>query len=119
MRTIAIVNNEYHLRASLRIAFEAEGFEVREYANTQDALEVCDNPVDLALLDKTNPPLGGIELFRRIRKRHSMPIIFLSAWATEVREELERAGPRVAQGYIDTPFSQREAIELVRTVLNM
>jgi DNA-binding response OmpR family regulator len=34
---------------------------------------------DLALLDKTNPPLGGVELFKRLRARHRMPIIFLSA----------------------------------------
>ena len=116
MPTIAIVNNERNIRTSFRMYFEAEGFTVVEYPDTESALELCDNPVDIALLDKTNPPLGGIELFKRIRKRHGMPIIFLSAWETEVREELEKTARR-ADGYIDIPCSQRDVLKHITAVL--
>jgi len=78
--TIAIVNNERNIRTWLRLAFSAEGFKVLEYADTATALELLEDPADLALIDKTNPPLGGVELFKRLRARHRMPVIFLSVW---------------------------------------
>jgi DNA-binding response OmpR family regulator len=116
MQTIAVVNNEKMLRMSLRVALENEGYQVREYANTQDALELCDGHADLALLDKTNPPFDGIMLYKRIRLFHGMPIIILSAWASEVQEELIRCR-RPAQAAIDIPASQREIITTIKAVL--
>ncbi len=63
MPSIAIVNNEDWLRDFLARALKAEGYAVRTYANTADALTLCEQPADLAILDRTNPPLGGVELF--------------------------------------------------------
>jgi len=114
--TIAIVNNERNIVTSLRMAFEAEGFRVRGYADTASALQLIDDPADLALIDKTNPPLGGIELFKRLRARHRMPVIFLSAWAEELEEE-HKGTDLQAEGYIPTPFSQRLVISCVRDLL--
>jgi two-component system response regulator ChvI len=114
--TIAIVNNDRNILRSLQMFLEAEQFEVRTYSNTADALDLLEIPADLALIDKTNPPLGGLELFRRIRTRHSMPVIFLSAWAEEIAEEL--CGTELeADDYITTPFSQRHVIERIGKVL--
>jgi len=114
--TIAVVNNEQHILTSLRMCLEAQQFKVRTYANTADALELLENPADLALIDKTNPPLGGIELYRRIRARHSMPVIFLSTWAEEIEEELCGTGLE-AEDYISLPFSQMHVVERIRDVL--
>lgn len=104
--TIAIVNNERNIVTSLRMALEAEGFRVRGYPDTAEALALLEDPADLALLDKTNPPLGGIELFKRLRAQHRMPVIFLSAWAEELEQE-HNGTALEAEGYIPTPFSQR------------
>lgn len=114
--TVAIVNNERNIRTSLRMAFEAEGFHVRCYADTASALALLDDPADLALLDKTNPPLGGLELFKRLRARHAMPVIFLSAWAEELEDD-HKGTELEAEGYHPTPFSQRSVIAMVRGVL--
>ncbi|MBS0251531.1 response regulator [Hyphomicrobium sp. B1] len=114
--TLAIVNDERNIVTSLRMAFEAEGFRVRGYADTASALQLINDPADLALLDKTNPPLGGIELFKRIRARHRMPVIFLSAWAEELEEEFKGTALQ-AEGYLATPFSQRSVISCVRDIL--
>ncbi|MBS0234247.1 MAG: response regulator [Proteobacteria bacterium] len=114
--TIAIVNNERNIVTSLRMALEAEGFKVRGYADTASALALLGDPADLAFLDKTNPPLGGVELFKRLRARHRMPVIFLSAWAEELEEE-HKGTDLEAEGYIPTPFSQRLVIAHVREVL--
>ena len=114
--SVAIVNNERIIATSLRMALEAEGFLVRTYADTASALGLIDDPADIALLDKTNPPLGGIELFRRLRSAHSMPVIFLSAWAEELQDELEGTEFR-AEEYISLPFSQRMVIARVSELL--
>lgn len=115
--TIAIVNNEHGICISLRMLFEAEGFRVRCYGDTATALALLDDPADLALLDKTNPPLGGVELFRRLRARHKMPVIFLSAWSEEL-EQQHKGTELEAEGYHPTPFSHRSIIAAVRQVLH-
>lgn len=114
--TLAIVNDERNIVTSLRMVFEAEGFRVRGYADTVSALQLIDDPADVALLDKANPPLGGIELFKRIRARHRMPVIFLSAWAEELEEEYKGTALQ-AEGYLATPFSQRLVVSCVRDIL--
>lgn len=114
--TIAVVNDERNIRQSLRWEFERQGYQVRLFASTADALDLIDNPADLALLDYMNPPLGGIELFRRLRRRHRMPVIFLSAWATEVSEMLAAEGLS-AEGYVDQPYTVRGLLSEVRAAL--
>lgn len=114
--TVAIVNNERNILISLRMALEAEGFRVRCYADTASALALLDDPADLAFIDKTNPPLGGIELFRRLRARHAMPVLFLSAWSEELEEEY-KGTELEAEGYIPIPFSQRSIIAQAKQLL--
>lgn len=116
--TIAIVNDERNILTSLRMAFDAEGYRVRCFADTASALQLLDDPADLAFIDKTNPPLGGIELFRRLRARHRMPIVFLSAWSEDL-EIAHRGGDLEADGYIETPFSHRRIIQFTRDILRL
>ncbi len=117
MQSIAIVNNERNLTHMLTDHLKSAGYAVRVYHRTDEALDaLIAAPADLAFLDKTNPPLGGIELFRRLRQRTTMPVVFLSAWASEVRDELAGSGLE-AEGYIDLPFTFGEVRTVVRTVL--
>jgi len=78
MSTIAVVNNEESTRRFIRETLRKEGYRVREYADTHSAQELLDLPADLAILDRTNSPLTGPELFRLIRQRWSMPVVFIS-----------------------------------------
>lgn len=114
--TIALVNNDSCLTARLQTLLKREQFQVRTYVNTFDALDLIENPADLAVIDKTNPPLGGLELYRCIRARHQMPVIFMSAWAEELEHTLRGTGME-AQGYIPMPISQTAVIALVRKAL--
>jgi DNA-binding response OmpR family regulator len=116
MPTIAIVNDETSIRQQLRREFEQEGYTVIEYVKSSDALQLCEHPVDLAIIDGHNPPLGGVELFKRIREHNAMRVIFLSAGASEIKEEL-RAQDMDAFGYFDLPCSFREIVFKVSVVL--
>jgi DNA-binding response OmpR family regulator len=53
---------------------------------------------------------------RQLRRVSDVPVIFLSAWAQELREQL--CGTELeAQGYIDLPFSAAELVQRVKLVL--
>ena len=100
MLTIAIVNDCRNLRQSIALHLQNEGFAVREFRDTQSALVLSDTPAGVPPIDRNNPPFDGIMLYRRIRTFHGMPVIILSAWATEVQQELIKCR-RPAEAAID------------------
>lgn len=117
-RTVAVVNDDDALVQLLRFNLEREGYAVRAFTNTDDALELVQVPADLALIDRTNRPLDGVELYARLRKSTGMPVMFLSAWAASVPDELNHLGLPPAQGYIQCPFALKEVLESVRKVFD-
>lgn len=114
--TIVLVDDDRNILASISMALEAEGFKVRTYTDSTQALDgLSRDPADLAVLDIKMPRLDGIELLSRLRKKSELPVIFLTSKDEEVDELL---GLRVgADDYIRKPFSQRLLIERIRAVL--
>lgn len=117
MPCIAIVNDERPLAKMLAWNLRADGHEVRCYHRSDLALHaLLQRPADLALIDGTNPPLGGIELFRRLRRHTPMPVVFVSAWAPEIETKLA-GGDLEAEDYIQCPFSLAELRARIAAVL--
>ncbi|HUZ72179.1 MAG TPA: response regulator transcription factor [Stellaceae bacterium] len=114
--TIALVDDDRNILASVSMALEAEGFAVRCYADGAEALRgLAQQPVDLAILDIKMPRMDGMELLSHLRKDSAMPVIFLTSKDDEVDEVL---GLRMgADDYIKKPFSQRLLIERIRALL--
>ncbi|GHU05490.1 DNA-binding response regulator [Alphaproteobacteria bacterium] len=115
-QTIALVDDDRNITASVSIALEAEGFKVRIYGDGEEALRgISLQPVDLAVLDIKMPRMDGIELLQRLRRISEVPVIFLTSKDDEVDEVL---GLRMgADDYIKKPFSQRLLIERIRALL--
>ena len=115
-RTIALVDDDRNILASVSMALEAEGFAVRTYSDGDEAWRgLTAQPADLAILDIKMPRVDGMELLARLRKTSSIPVIFLTSKDDEVDEVL---GLRMgADDYITKPFSQRLLIERIRTLL--
>lgn len=110
---VALVDDERNILTALGMALEAEGFHVRTYGDTASALEaLAAEPADVALLDYTNRPFNGLELFRRLRKLSDMPMIFLSAHA-DMLADFDVG----ADDYIAKPFSVRLVVGRIRAVL--
>ncbi len=116
MHTIALVDDDRNILASVSIALEAEGFRVRTYADGQEALRALTiRPADLVVLDIKMPRLDGMELLNRLRRTSEVPVIFLTSKDDEIEEVL---GLKMgADDYIRKPFSQRLLIERIRTLL--
>lgn len=114
--TIALVDDDQNILASVSMALEAEGFAVATYTDGEEGLKgITANPPDLAVLDIKMPRMDGMEVLSRLREKSSLPVIFLTSKDDEIDEVL---GLRMgADDYITKPFSQRLLIERIRSLL--
>ena len=87
--TIALVDDDRNILTSISMALENEGLKVQTYIDAENALiGISRNPPDLAVIDIKMPRMDGEELFRRLRKKITIPIIFLTSKDEEVDELL-------------------------------
>ena len=88
-QTIALVDDDRNILTSLSIALEKEGFNVQTYIDGESALVgLSRTPPDLAVIDIKMPKMDGEELLKKLRKKTSMPVIFLTSKDDEVDELL-------------------------------
>ncbi|MFO1241527.1 MAG: response regulator transcription factor [Sphingomonadaceae bacterium] len=114
--TIALVDDDRNILASVSIALQSEGFRTRLYPDGESALKALTaNPADLGIFDIKMPRMDGLELLKKLRERVQMPVIFLTSKDDEIDEELGFATG--ADDYVAKPFSQRLLIARVRAVL--
>jgi two-component system response regulator ChvI len=116
MATIALVDDDKNILASVTMLLEQEGYHVRSYTDGASALSaITSAPPDLAILDIKMPRMDGMEVLRRVRQTSEMPVIFLTSKDEEIDELMGlNAG---ADDYIRKPFSQRLLLERVKAVL--
>jgi DNA-binding response OmpR family regulator len=113
---ILVVDDELEIVKVVRAYLEQSGFRVITASDGQQALAVFrhEQP-DLIVLDLNLPQLGGLDVCRAIRRDSNVPIIMLTA---RVEETDRLIGLEIgADDYITKPFSPREVVARVRTVL--
>ena len=113
---ILIVEDEPGIADTLSYALRTEGFEPLCCATGEAALQqVAQQLPALVILDVGLPDINGFELFKRIRERADVPVVFLTARSDEIDRVvgLELG----ADDYVAKPFSPRELVARVRTVL--
>ncbi len=114
--TIALVDDDRNILASVSIALHAEGFLTRLYTDGAQALAALrDNRADLGVFDIKMPRMDGLELLRALRALNDMPVIFLTSKDDEADEAVGLL--EGADDYITKPFSQRLLIARIRAVL--
>ncbi|MGH6609819.1 MAG: two-component system response regulator CreB [Burkholderiaceae bacterium] len=113
---ILVVEDEPAIADTIVYALTSDGFEPHWCATGGAALEAArSGNFALAVLDVGLPDINGFELFKQLQQRAEMPAIFLTARSTEIDRVvgLELG----ADDYIAKPFSPRELVARVRTVL--
>ena len=117
--TILIVDDEAAIRDMVVITLDLAGFSSISASDAREAhISVIDNKPDLVLLDWMLPGGSGIELARRLRRDEitsSLPIIMLTAKATE--DNKVQGLSEGVDDYIIKPFSPRELVARIKTVL--
>lgn len=114
--TILIVEDESSVAEAIAYTLAREGFETATASDGREALDAFEeNPPSLVILDLMLPGLSGWQLFTAFRKQRDVPIIMLTA---RIEEADRVAGLEMgADDYVPKPFSMRELVARVRTVL--
>ncbi|MEA3399915.1 MAG: response regulator transcription factor [Armatimonadota bacterium] len=115
-QSILIVEDESSVAEAIAYTLAQEGFETEIAADGREALDAFEEtPPSLVILDLMLPGLSGWQLFTAFRRQRDVPIIMLTART----EEADRvAGLEMgADDYVPKPFSMRELVARVRTVL--
>jgi DNA-binding response OmpR family regulator len=114
--TILLVEDDPALRTLTTRALQENGYVVRPCATAPEMWRAMEaGPVDLVLLDIMLPGTSGIDLCRALRRESEVPIIFISAKASETDRVI---GLELgADDYLPKPFGTRELIARVRAVL--
>ena len=114
--SIAIVDDEPLIQATLMNYFEKAGFQVRAADSVDGLRRLMDREkIDFVLLDICLPDGDGLALMRDIRANSAVPVILITGRA----EEADRViGLELgADDYVTKPFSAREVLARVNAVL--
>ncbi len=114
MKPIAlIIDDEVQIRRLLRVALEAENYQVDEVETGQQGLaEVASHRPAVILLDLGLPDLDGIEVLKRLREWSEAPVVILSVRDDEVGKVA--ALDAGADDYVTKPFSTAELLARLR-----
>lgn len=115
---ILVVDDEQAICYVLKLNLEMEGFSIDTACSAEEALKMKLERYDLFLLDVMMEQMSGFELAKVIRGRQelkSVPIIFCTAKDTE--DDLLEGFDSGADDYIRKPFSMRELVARVKSVL--
>ncbi|QTD45471.1 two-component system response regulator CreB [Ottowia testudinis] len=116
---VLVVEDEPGIADTIHYALASDGFEPLGCASGAEAIvQFSARGPALAILDVGLPDMNGFELFRRLQELpggRDVPMVFLTARSSEIDRVvgLELG----ADDYIAKPFSPRELVARVRTIL--
>jgi DNA-binding response OmpR family regulator len=113
---VLVVEDDEGIREMLKYNLTSAGFSVQEASDGAAGLRTALTArPDLVLLDLMLPGMSGLDFCRALRKTSRVPVIMLTARDTEVDKivGLELG----ADDYITKPFSIREVVARVNSVL--
>jgi two-component system KDP operon response regulator KdpE len=113
---ILVVDDDPQIRRVLRTTLIAQGYEVKDARNGEEALEcVREGKLELIILDMNMPGMTGIEACRTIRSTSDVAIIMLTVRDSEA--DKVSALDAGADDYVTKPFSSPELLARVRAAL--
>ena len=117
--TILIVDDESAIRDMVSVALEVAGYRCLQAENARNAHAlIIDESPDLVLLDWMMPETSGLELLRRLRREEltaKIPVMMLTAKTEE--DNMIQGLDSGADDYIRKPFSPRELIARIKSIL--
>lgn len=116
MTKILVVDDEPMVREVLSQYLASDGFTIIEAGDGDAAVSaVGEHTPDLVLLDLMLPKRNGLDVLSFIRSTSELPVILLTARGDE--SDRVRGLEAGADDYVVKPFSAREVVARVRSVL--
>ncbi len=114
--TLLIVEDDPQIRRVTEIALQTAGFDTEVAGDGAEGLaKAKSGRFSLIVLDIGLPEMDGLTVCRTLRKSDDTPVVFLTAKQDEVDRVL---GLELgADDYIGKPFSPRELVARVKTIL--
>ncbi|WP_455218266.1 phosphate regulon transcriptional regulator PhoB [Kaarinaea lacus] len=117
--TILVVEDESAIRDMIGMSLERAGFHWLPAASAEEArVSLADHSPDLVLLDWMLPGMSGLDFARQLQRDDStrdLPVIMLTA--RDAEEDLIRGLEGGADDYLTKPFSPRELVARINSVL--
>ena len=112
---LLIVEDDDHIRTSLRWALEDEGYLVEEAVDGEEAVRrVTAGVPDLMIVDLMLGAVDGFAVVREVRRNHDLPIIVVSARADT--HDIVAALEAGADDYVTKPFQVKEITARLRAL---
>src|SRR5207245_7834833 len=113
--TILSIDDEEPIRALLRFALEAAGYEVTEAANGRQGLEEYrQRPTDLVITDMLMPELNGLDMLLDLTQEFLHAKVIAISGAGEEQNVLDVAKLLGARQTFQKPFSVPQLLDAVR-----
>jgi two-component system response regulator RegX3 len=114
--TVLLVEDEESFVDALVVGLQREGFRVQVARDGVEAVELFEKvDPDVVLLDVMLPRMSGIDVCRQIRTRSQVPIIMVTAKASEIDTVV---GLEVgADDYVSKPYRLRELVARMRAAI--
>jgi len=110
---ILIVDDDKDIRNMIKIYLKNENYNVFTALDGEKAINIVDNnKIDLIILDIMMPKINGTKACMKIREKHKMPIIFLTA-KTEDQDKITGLSAG-GDDYITKPFNPLELVARVK-----
>ena len=115
-QTVLVVEDDPKIVNLLGLYLKREGFNVASAADGREALDAATRiRPSLIILDLMLPHIDGVEVCRRLRAASDVPILMLTARVDELDKLLGLS--LGADDYVTKPFSPREVVARVKTIL--
>ena len=113
---VLVVEDDKEIRDGIEIYLKSQGYEVFKAADGIEGLEIIyREEIHLAIVDVMMPRMDGIRATLKIREKHNIPIIILSAKSEDADKIL---GLNIgADDYITKPFNPLELVARVKSHL--
>lgn len=115
---LLIVDDETAIRDMVRMALELDGFKVSDAHNAHQAAKILEKEkIDLILLDWMMPGVSGIDFAGRIRREGNNNVGIIMLTAKDHEDDMIRGLDIGADDYVKKPFSTKELISRIKSVL--
>ncbi len=116
MYNVLICDDEKDIVNALTIYLSNEGYKIFTAYDGAQLLEVLEsNEIHLVLLDIMMPVMDGMTALKKLREKHNIPVIFLTAKSQDTDKVLGL--DLGADDYIVKPFNPAEVLARVRSQL--
>jgi DNA-binding response OmpR family regulator len=116
MATVVVIEDEAPIADAVAARLRSEGFTVEVAGDGPSGVDLVERVrPDLVVLDLMLPGFDGLEVCRRIQKDRPVPVLMLTARDSET--DLLVGLAVGADDYLTKPFSPRELVARIRTIL--